>query len=187
LFSTLSGPLLPLSQPALVYMSLNNNDFSGALPLWNLPQLVHLNLASTPLRGAMPAGWWERMPALTQIDASSCGLVGSIPDAAKPRYFNSFSFTNNQLTGPLPANISSIFYSVANNRLSGPVDIPDGSGPAPVRYVFLAHNDFSCPIRLSHLPKLQQLQLQGGGFAGCDFNDPAQMQLPATLTSIDVS
>jgi len=185
--SSLSGPLLALSLPALVYMSLNNNDFIGALPLWIAPQLVHLNLASTPFNGALPPGWWERMPRLEQFDASSCALVGPIPDAAVPHGFTNFHLNDNQLTGSLPTNISAIFYSVANNRLSGPVDIPDGSGPAPVRYVFLAHNDFSCPIRLSHLSSLQQLHLQGGGFAGCDFNDPTQMQLPASLTSIDVS
>jgi hypothetical protein len=57
----------------------------------------------------------------------------------------------------------------------------------PVRSLLLSHNDFSCPIRLAHLTTLQQLTLQSGGFAGCDFNDPAQVQLPETLSVLDVS
>jgi hypothetical protein len=168
-------------------MSLNNNDFSGALPLWTAPQLVHLNLASSPLNGAIPPGWWERMPKLEQFDASSCGLIGPIPDAAVPRSFSFFTLSNNRLTGGLPSMISAAFYSVADNRLSGSVSVPAGSASLAVQSINIAHNNFSCPIQLAHLPKLQQLIVQNGGFTGCDFNNPAQVQLPATLTSIDVS
>jgi len=185
-FSALSGPLPSLSLPSLAYASLNNNQLSGALPQWIAPKLLQLNLANTPFNGAIPPGWWERMPQLQQIDASGCGLIGSIPDAAVPRTFSSFIMSDNELTGGLPANISATIYSVANNRLSGPVTMPADSQLRPISSLILAGNDFSCPIRLAHLTALQQLNLQSGGFAGCDFNDPAQVQLPESLTALDV-
>jgi len=173
--------------PSLNYLVLNNNRFTGPLPMWSGPQLLHLNFANTPLHSSIPADWWGRMPKLAQLDLSDCGLTGPIPDAPELRSFTNFILASNQLTGSLPANISSLFYSVANNGLSGAVSVPDGAFPMEVRSLLLSHNHFSCPIRLAHLSRLEQLSLQNGGFAGCDFNDPAQVQLPDTLIALDVS
>ena len=187
MFSSLSGPLPSVSLPSLRYLVLNNNPFTGPLPLWSAPQLLHLNLANTPLHGPIPADWWERMPKLTQLDLSDCGLTGPIPAAPTPRAFSNFILASNKLTGSLPANISATFFSVANNRLSGAVSVLAGSDSMPVRSLVLSHNEFSCPIRLAHLSELRWLNLQSGGFAGCDFNEPAQVQLPSSLTALDVS
>ena len=186
-FSSLSGPLPSVSLPSLNYLVLNNNRFTGPLPLWNAPQLLHLNLANTPLYSHIPADWWGRMPKLAQLDLSDCGLIGPISDAPELRSFTNFILASNQLTGSLPANISATFFSVANNRLSGAVSVPDGAFPMEVRSLLLSHNDFSCPIRLAHLTTLEQLSLQNGGFKGCNFNDPALVQLPDTLITLDVS
>jgi hypothetical protein len=186
-FSSLSGPLPSLSLPILGDLSLNHNNFSGLLPQWDLPELLYLNLASLPLHTTIPADWWDRMPGLYIVDVSGCGLTGPIPDASQLRTFERIILTDNQLTGGLPTNISSAVYSVANNRLSGPVHVPLGFSALPARILILAHNDFSCPIRLAHLTTLQQLNLQDGGFVGCDFNDPTQVQLPTSLTALDVS
>jgi hypothetical protein len=186
-FSSLSGPLPATLPLGISDLNLNNNNFSGDPPLWSAPKLIQLNLANTPLNGMIPPGWWERMPKLEQFDASSCGLIGTIPDAAAPRSFSFFTLSNNRLTGSLPSKISAAFYSVDNNRLSGAVSVPTGTVSMSVRFLNIAHNHLSCPIRLSHLKTLKQLSMQDGGFAGCDFNDPTQVQLPDTLTSLDVS
>jgi len=176
-----------MSVPVLNNLVLNNNRLTGPLPLWSAPHLFHLNLANTPLNAPIPTEWWSLMPQLTQLDLSDCGLTGSIPDAPAPRAFSNFVLASNQLTGSLPANISATFFSVANNRLSGAISVLAGSDSMPVRSLVLSHNEFSCPIRLSHLSRLEQLSLQNGGFAGCDFNNPALVQLPDTLIALDVS
>jgi hypothetical protein len=44
-----------------------------------------------------------------------------------------------------------------------------------------------CPIELSLFTNLGSLQIQAAGFYGCDFNDPTQVQLPPSLTTVDIS
>ena len=184
--SSLSGPLpsaLPLS---LTQLSLNHNGFSGPLPEWDAPSLAYLNLANLPLNTSIPDGWWERMPALTIVDLSECGLSGPIPGALSPCSFSRFILSDNQLTGGLPANITAVFFDVSHNALSGPVWLPQVRND-PEMVVNLAQNNLSCPIQLAHLTKLRRLNLQSGGFAGCDFSDAEQVQLPESLATLDVS
>ena len=170
----------------MTQLSLNHNDFSGPLPEWDAPSLSYLNLANLPLNASIPDGWWERMPALVIVDLSECGLSGPIPGALSPRSFSRFILSDNQLTGGLPANITAMFFDVSHNALSGPVWLPNPQSFSEM-VVNLAQNDLSCPIRLAQLDKLRRLNLQSGGFAGCDFSDAEQVQLPASLTTLDVS
>ena len=183
--SSLTGPLPPVSLPSLHYFSINHNQVTGPLPLWHVPYLFSLSFASLPLNTTIPADWWERMPNLGQIDASGCSLFGSIPSPAVPRFFVNFLLSNNQLTGGLPSNLTAMSLDVSLNRLSGPVVFQ--AAPQTVRSINLAHNQFSCPIRMAQLTRLQLLNLQNAGFTGCNFNDAAKVQLPTSLTTLDVS
>ena len=183
--SSLAGPLPPVSLPSLHYFSINHNRVTGPLPLWDAPYLFSLSFASLPLNTTIPADWWERMPTLGQIDLSGCSLFGSIPSPSVPRFFLNFLLSNNQLTGGLPSNLTAMSLDVSLNRLSGPVVFQ--AALQMVRSINLAHNQFSCPIRMAALTKLQLLNLQNAGFAGCNFNDAAKVQLPTSLTTLDVS
>ena len=126
------------------------------------------------------------MPALVIVDLSGCGLSESIPGALSPRSFSRFILSDNGLTGGLPANITAMFFDVSHNALSGPVWLAQLQSTSEM-VVNLAQNNLSCPIHLAHLTTLRRLNLQSGGFAGCDFSDAAQVQLPESLATLDVS
>jgi len=154
-----------------------------------MPLLVYFNHANNPVSSAIPAGWWEGMPVLQRLDLSACGLTGPIPAPASLRSFKQLALSDNQLSGSLPANLTALTYNVARNQLSGPVWLPPYHPAAEDAHIFvdLSHNQLSCPIRLAHLTTLRRLVLQNGGFDGCDFNDPTLVQLPSSVTTLDVS
>jgi hypothetical protein len=73
---------------------------------------------------------------------------------------------------------------VSQNALSGSLVFPKLPSTAQIQVLNVASQigaNMSCPIMLAHMTKLEQLDIHAAGFAGCDFNDFTQVQLPDGL------
>jgi len=167
------------------------SPLTGNLPNWRLPLLISLNLAGMGLTGSIPQDWWTNMPALSFLDLSLSKLTGSIPPPPVQRYFTIFAVPGNSLSGPLPINISASYYDVSANQLQGDVTTLADSQAMPAtpisRLKLSGNRRLTCPILLGGLTALAQLELQAGGFNGCDFTNTSQVVLPSSLTYLDVS
>jgi hypothetical protein len=83
-----------------------------------------------------------------------------------------------------PVNIFATTFDVSQNALSGSLVFPALPTTAQIQVLNVASQlgaNMSCPIMLAHMTKLEALDIHAAGFAGCDFSDLTQVQLPSGL------
>jgi hypothetical protein len=115
----------------------------------------------------------------------------------QPLTLNIFAANNNNFNR-LPLNVFAGALDYSFNAMVGPVVLFQNSSTVNINSdTFLAavqtvtsinlagQSGLRCPIELSLFTRLVSLQLQNANFS-CDFYDPTQVQLPPSLTSLDV-
>ncbi|WVZ91476.1 hypothetical protein U9M48_037642 [Paspalum notatum var. saurae] len=152
----ISGELPPeiAAAAGLVKIDLSNNAMAGAIPatLGKLAKLNQLSLQGNRLNGSIPetlAG----LRSLNVLNLSYNALSGGIPESLCTLLPNSLDFSNNNLSGPVPAPLikEGLLESVAGNpglcvafRLENLTDpapalpLCPGSGPGGLRRGMLA-------------------------------------------------
>ena len=111
----------------IIGIELGNMRLKGQFPRTkNCQYLSHLNLSGNDLTGTIPSEISDWLGFLTVLDLSSNNFSGEIPKRIlNCTYLNVLRLDNNQLTGLIPPELFLLQrmknFSVANNRLSGPV------------------------------------------------------------------
>ncbi|XP_074561862.1 uncharacterized protein LOC141818231 [Curcuma longa] len=161
-----AGPLPAALPPALRFLALAGNCFSGPIPpsLSSLRRLRTLDISSNLLSGPIPAALL-RLPELHTVILAGNRLSGSIPSPASPLL--RLDLARNALTGAVPPLPPSLLYlSLAANRLSGWVDrvLPRLTR---LNFLDLSMNRLSGPVpgAIFTFP-VASLRLQRNQFAG---------------------
>ena len=183
--------------PALRTLLLNRNSFVGRIPteLGQLPSISYLHLGNNRLSGSIPPEVFTRsmqnfdvgynrltgvIPAeiytvsrdLVNIDLSSNLLVGNIPSGSVVYpTLNSFTASNNSLTGVLPVSLLADTLSildVAQNRLGGTIPNELFDRSKSLTFFNVGENNFRGTIseRFGELIELQTLVLFFNLFIG---------------------
>ncbi|XVF57818.1 hypothetical protein PTKIN_Ptkin07bG0013000 [Pterospermum kingtungense] len=151
LTGTVPNPLKFKPQGAVL---LNNNNFTGALPILS-SNLSSCRLDHNMISGSIPHDIGEKMTMLTDIDLSSNFLNGTLPSSiGNLSSLNTFAISDNQLSGKIPDIWNNTPYlwviDLSNNSLSG--SIPDSLGSlTALKFLRLSRNNLSGEI----LPTLQ--------------------------------
>ncbi|CAA2982498.1 receptor kinase HSL1 [Olea europaea subsp. europaea] len=89
----------------LVKIDLSNNLLTGSIPseIGNLRRLDSLLLQGNKLNSSIPDSL-SSLKSLNVLDLSSNLLTGNIPESLCYLLPNSFNFSNNQLSGPIPVS-----------------------------------------------------------------------------------
>ncbi|RIA85010.1 hypothetical protein C1645_782792 [Glomus cerebriforme] len=133
-------------QNSLQNLDLSSNNLTGNIPnsLFNLRNLQSLRLGTNSLTGQIPPGLTSSKftNSLTSIDLSANWFSGNIP-ASLNKFVNliSLNLETNLLTGPIPAELSTLNLNdliLENNQLSG--SIPDSIGNINLRNLRLRNN-----------------------------------------------
>jgi hypothetical protein len=168
-------------------VELSNNPLVGSMPLLRLPQLRNLEISNTQLSGSLLAGFWDGLPLLNVLDLSFGRFFGVIPSAATPQLLFSLNLSENQFSGPVPANITSESYNVAFNQLSGPFVPFPGMPLSSLQTLIVAGNvGLTCPLQLAKFTSLVSLDIHGSGLASCDMSSADALPF-ASLVDFDMS
>ncbi|EEF30563.1 probable LRR receptor-like serine/threonine-protein kinase At1g06840 isoform X2 [Ricinus communis] len=132
---------------ALLHLLLDNNNLSGHLPpeLSNLSELRILQLDNNNFSGSEIPPTYGNISKLAKLSLRNCSLRGAIPDLSNISNLYYIDMSWNQLTGPIPSELSDNMTTIdlSNNRLNG-----------------------SIPGSYSNLPLLQRLSLENNLFTG---------------------
>ncbi|PWA85778.1 protein kinase-like domain-containing protein [Artemisia annua] len=119
-------------------IQLANMRLRGPFPMGisNCTSMQVLNLSGNYLSGSIPSNLANNLPYIVSLDLSNNNLSGSIPSRiANWSFMSVLMLDKNHLTGQIPQELSKLTrlwkFSVANNRLSGPLPIlSDATFPA---------------------------------------------------------
>ena len=175
--NALVGPLPDLSGlVALEWLSLNANQFSGAVPaqLFELPALAALILSNNRFDSIpeIPVADPGEPHSLKTLNLDHNALRGEIP-ASLGRLTNLIELYlwGNELSGPIPAQLGDLNnlrdLDLGNNDLSGEIPAALG-GLADLVGLGLTQNDLTGPIppQLGRLARLELLHLTGNDLSG---------------------
>uniref|UniRef100_A0ACD5WVX9 Uncharacterized protein n=1 Tax=Avena sativa TaxID=4498 RepID=A0ACD5WVX9_AVESA len=165
---------LCLSAARLLYLGLDRNQFTGAVPACyrNLTKLVRIRMAHNRLAGDV-SGILGSHPNLYYIDLSGNSFGGELTEhwgqqLKSLRYLN---LDGNKITGTIPPGFGSMpalnDLSLASNLLAGA--IPPQLGQLPLLLnLNLSHNKLSGPIppTLGNVTTMLQLDLSGNELDG---------------------
>nr|GME19028.1 probably inactive leucine-rich repeat receptor-like protein kinase At5g48380 [Ipomoea batatas] len=133
---------------------LSNMELRGQFPLGihMCSSLTGLDLSSNKLNGPIPSNLSKMVGYVATLDLSSNQFSGEIPvGLANCTYLNVVKLDNNELTGQIPPQFGLLprikDFSVANNRLIGPVPY-FGNYSIPAEN--LANNEGLCGAPLGH-------------------------------------
>ena len=132
-------------------MAMNFNSFDGPWPdLSKMTWVNVFNVYGSNLGGAIPADF-AKLTRLIQVDLTSNGLSGEVPDLSSLGVLRFINVPNNGLEGSLPdlrtSNAAFRNSQWQNNRFSG--SIPDSwnfPGSNNIFRLWLNNNDLSGPI-----------------------------------------
>ncbi|KAL9140498.1 hypothetical protein ABFS82_14G041200 [Erythranthe guttata] len=174
---------------------LNRNQFSGSVPpdIGLCPHLSRIDFSNNLFTGTIPASL-QKLNSLNFLNLSFNFLTGDFPQwigsqTTTAAAFEYIDFSNNALTGTLPATIGDLkslkFLSLSENKLSGP--LPNSlSGLASLSVIRLKGNAFNgtIPNGLFDM-KLDEIDLSRNNLAGPI--PPASSKLFETLQVLDLS
>ncbi|KAK9923768.1 hypothetical protein M0R45_032169 [Rubus argutus] len=128
------------------YVDLSSNRFEGPFPLLS-SNITTLYLRDNQFSGPIPYNIGDVMPSLSDLDISSNGLSGSIPQSlGNLSLLTTMVISNNYLSGEIPHFWNSIpdlyILDMSNNSLSGTVPRSIDSLRA-LRYLILSDNNLS--------------------------------------------
>ena len=162
--NNLTGTLVPLNLPKLVFLDLSNNQITGNIPseFGNLSELRVLELSSNNLSGNIPAD----LSALEFLSVLSLGfnqLEGKIPDeVGNLTNLTDLYLENNQLMGNIPSTFGNLIHLVEmdleTNLLDG--NIPNElENMEDLKILDLSDNQLQgdIPIKLGNLISLEGL------------------------------
>ena len=107
-------------------LNLSSNNFSGPIPIsmGSLSNVRVVNLGFNQLSGAIPIELGN-LPVLGSLSLRSNQLVGNIPDIFNLNTLYHLDLSSNELTGPVPTEVSNLTslttLKLQNNPLSGPL------------------------------------------------------------------
>nr|AJG42090.1 LEPR3 [Brassica juncea] len=177
----------------LTFLDLSKNAFNGEIPssLGNLSNLTILNLSQNKLIGKIPSSF-GRLKHLTGLYAADNELSGNFPVTTLLNLTKllSLSLYDNQFTGMLPPNISSLsnleaFY-IGGNAFTGTLPSSLFSIPS-LLYVTLEGNQLNGTLdfgNVSSSSKLMQLLLGNNNFVG---SIPRSISKLVNLDTLDLS
>ena len=160
-------PISQLSKLKLKALSLGNNQFSGAFPdISGLSELSYLDLTNNQFSGAFPD--ISGLSELSLLGLSNNQFSGAFPDISGLSKLKHVYLNNNQFSGTFP-DISRLFelsrLELDDNHFSGA--FPDISGLSKLKYVHLTNNQFSGAFPdISRLSELSYLVLHNNQFSG---------------------
>nr|AFO66500.1 putative cf-9 protein precursor [Brassica napus] len=177
----------------LTTLDLSDNAFNGEIPssLGKLYNLTILNLSHNKLIGKIPSSF-GRLKHLTGLYAADNELSGNFPVTTLLNLTKllSLSLYDNQFTGMLPPNISSLSNLVAfyirGNALTGTLPSSLFSIPS-LLYVTLEGNQLNGTLdfgNVSSSSKLMQLRLGNNNFLG---SIPRAISKLVNLATLDLS
>lgn len=123
--NTFVGPLPNIKMlPNLKALFLSYNHFSGQIPddaFVDLHRLRKVYLANNEFTGKIPSSL-ASLPSLVVLRLDANKFRGQIPDFPRNNYLQIINLSNNDLEGPIPANLSTFHASSfgGNTRLCGP-------------------------------------------------------------------
>ncbi|EXB64489.1 Systemin receptor [Morus notabilis] len=133
----------------LVFLNLSSNLFDGPIPSFPVENLKFLSLAVNSFSGEIPLSIFDSCSSLVELDLSSNGLAGLVPDA-------------------LSSCSSLESLDLSKNNFSGELPIETLMKLKKLKSLALSHNRFfgKLPDSLSDLPSLESLDLSSNNFSG---------------------
>ncbi|XP_073112545.1 receptor-like protein EIX1 [Elaeis guineensis] len=122
-------------------------------PAWllMLKNITNLDMSSTEISDAIPDWFWRSFSQIWDLDISSNGITGSVPDLTDFNNLYYFNLSSNHFEGPLPKFNSSILWllDLSNNSFSGAVHLDIGKSMPDLEYLSLSTNNLNGKIPLS--------------------------------------
>lgn len=162
-------------------IQLYDNGFSGKVPLgiWSLRNLTSLMISKNSFSGVLPSKLaWN----LTRLEIDNNNFLGQIPDVSSWRNLVVIKMNNNQLSGPIPLELTSLSQlntlGLDGNGFTGKLPSEIISWKS-LTYLNLSRNELSGPIpaALGSLPNLLDLDLSENQFSGPIPSQLAQLRL----------
>ncbi|XP_010413893.1 PREDICTED: receptor-like protein 12 [Camelina sativa] len=151
--------------------------------LFRLHHLRYLNLSNNDFTSSSLPSGFGNLSKLEVLSLSSNGFIGQLPSSfSNLSHLSYLDLSQNEFTGsfPLVRNLSKLSYlRLFDNRFSGALN-PDSNlfGLHNLRYLSLAHNDFTSSSFLSGFEKLSKLEFLLLSFNG--FNG----QVPSSISNL---
>ena len=173
--------------PDISYVDLSRNNFVGGIPsdISQATQLGYFNVSyNLRLGGITPAQIWS-LPLLQNFSASSCGILGDLPQfescksisvidldrnnlsgiipnsVSNCQALETMKLSNNNLTGHIPEELASIsvlsVIDLSNNKINGPIPVKFGSSSS-LQLLNVSFNNISGSI-----PTGKSFKLMGSG------------------------
>ncbi|KAK7265036.1 hypothetical protein RJT34_32652 [Clitoria ternatea] len=116
----------------LTLLDISHNKLRGGLSrtLKGLVSLKYLVLSNNPIKGDLLGSKWENFQNMEDLDLSSMGLVGSVPESmAKMERLRFLDLSNNNLSGGLSRSLEKLpclrALHVNGNNLAGKLDFSE--------------------------------------------------------------
>ncbi|RWR75550.1 LRR receptor-like serine/threonine-protein kinase GSO1 [Cinnamomum micranthum f. kanehirae] len=170
-------PWVPSFQ--LRHLKLSNcslNSKIGAIPKFLATQnnLEMVDLSSTKLRGSIPSWLFGNSSYREYVDLSHNLLSGGFPIPSSPLAIRGIYLSYNNISGPLPPNISALFpylvnFSMSNNAIEGNI-LPNHFGDmASLSLLDLSNNKLTGDVSFTQFieyPSLKTLKLANNRLHG---------------------
>lgn len=174
--------------PDIYYFSANSNNFTGTIPKIDsdhiLPYLSYLDVSNNKLSGPFPPAI-SGAKFLKFLDLRFNNFYGAIPQELFDLGLEIILLNNNNFGQQLPSNIGSTSastFSVANNKITGPIPQSIGQATNLVELVFLNNQLTGClPPGIGLLKNLALFDASGNNLTGPIPNSFSQFKKIETL------
>ncbi|KAJ8634912.1 hypothetical protein MRB53_009179 [Persea americana] len=184
----------------LIYLNLSNcilNSHSGAIPKFLATQnnLQVIDLSFTKLRGPIPSWLLGTTNNTEHVDLRNNLLSGGFPISSSSSMIRAIYLSNNNISGPLPPNISSLFphlvnFSMSNNAIEGNILTNHFSNMSFLSLLDLSNNKLTgdVPYTLfTECPSLEFLKLDNNRLDGIIEPLDSRTYFTSLLRVLDIS